>query len=84
MSKKEYNIGDTWEFISPSGSIGKVWLAEIISHKREIWRWSFRYSDGSGNRFDWTPSKASAVSECSQNFPRIKTRFVKVKATPQP
>lgn len=72
-SQSDYPIGATWAYVDEQGSRGSVWLAERHNSGFEVWRWSFCYSDGSGNKFDWCISKAAAVSECSVKFKDRRT-----------
>jgi len=60
MSK--YPIGATWQAVSDTGKIGKIWLDDRNSIF-EIWRWSVIWNDGSGYKFDWSTSYRKCVQE---------------------
>lgn len=68
-----YSVGSRWEYVSPAGERGAVWL-----HKRddlEIWMYEFCFRDGSGWQRDWAPSRRKAVELCSLCFRKCKPRF---------
>jgi hypothetical protein len=69
----EYPVGAAWEFVAPegdglaAGARGRVWL-DRRDGGREVWRWSWRYADGSGHESDWAPSRQKALEECRTKF----------------
>lgn len=66
-----YPIGVTWKCEYHS-RIGFITLSER-NNKFEVWRWSWRYNDGSGGSFDW----ATSYRACKKAIP-VYGRFKRV------
>lgn len=74
MKESKYLIGATWEYVDPiSGAKGHIWF-DGYSYGKEVWRWSYSLSDGSGSKFDYCFSYAAAkkdIPHCGR-FKRVK------------
>ena len=68
-----FPIGAKWK-ADDGKKEGVIWLADVYSNGREIWRWASCYSDGSGHKFDWSSSYANCKNEID-----VYARFKRVK-----
>lgn len=70
---------NTWKAVTSNGVI-----AHLTQREDGTWWWSVTYSDGSGYRFDWNPSRRSATDEVKRciggmSGQRPLPRFKKMK-----
>lgn len=82
-----YPVGATWVARGSKGN-ATIWLvSRNFANGRcsEMWKWAWRYNDGSGREGDWGPTKRSVREECPSVDgwkEKPTARFKRVKDTP--
>lgn len=68
-----YPVGATWKCTDKFGRIGYITLNRMHG-SIQVWHYGYSYSDGSGHKFDWAPSRNLAKKNhfVSGTFKRVK------------
>ena len=79
MSKRKppVPVDARWRAVDDEGGVAEIWLERREETKQrvfEMWKWSFRYRDGSGRFGDWAPTFRKCREEASL-YMRSRARF---------